>query len=67
MTREQALQQTDVKALFDAMKADSSLLKDAEVREHFAKIRQQTFVKDICDEFGSYDPDTHYDFRKKNP
>ena len=38
MTKEEAMQTTDDKMLFEAMKADPALLQDSEVRSHFNKI-----------------------------
>ena len=53
--------------LFEAMKADPALLQDSEVRSHFNKITYENFVASIEKSGQKYDPDIHYDFRKKDP
>lgn len=67
MTKEEAMQTTDDKMLFEAMKADPALLQDSEVRSHFNKITYENFVASIEKSGQKYDPDIHYDFRKKGP
>ena len=47
MTKEEAMQTTDDKMLFEAMKADPALLQDSEVRSHFNKITYENFVASI--------------------
>ena len=67
MTKEEAMQTTDDKMLFEAMKADPALLQDSEVRSHFNKITYENFVASIEKSGQKYDPDIHYDFRKRDP
>lgn len=59
------MQTTDDKMLFEAMKADPALLQDSEVRSHFNKITYENFVASIEKSGQKYDPDIHYDFRKR--
>lgn len=67
MTKEEAMQTTDDKILFEAMKADPALLQDDEVRSHFNKIIYGNFVASIEKSGQKFDPDIHYDFPKKAP
>lgn len=67
MTKEEAMQTTDDKILFEAMKADPALLQDDEVRSHFNKIIYANFVASIEKSGQKFDPDIHYDFPKKPP
>ena len=67
MTKEEAMQMTSDKTLFEAMRADPALLQDDEVRSHFNKIVYANFVAAIEKSGQKFDPNIHYDFHKKGP
>lgn len=66
-SKNSTMQTTDDKMLFEAMKADPVFLQDDEVRSHFNKIIYANFVASIEKSGQKFDPDVHYDFRKRDP
>ena len=67
MTKEEAMQTTDDKILFEAMKADPALLQDDEVRSHLNKIIYANFVAYIAPAGPNLPPHPHHLFPAKPP
>lgn len=63
-TLKEILQSTSSEEILEWIKEDKSHLT-SEATNHFDKVRAKEFEEAIIRRYGSYDPETHYDFDKR--
>jgi len=67
MTKSEYLALPTAKEMMQALQNDPVLRNDEEACAAFNQRTKEEFEIKITEAYGSYDPDVHYDFRKKNP
>lgn len=67
MTKSEYMALPTAKEMMQALQADPALRNDDEACAAFNRRAQEEFAARIKKDYGKYDPDFHYDFRRKDP
>lgn len=67
MTKSEYMALPTAKEMMQALQSDSSLRNDDEACAAFNRRAQEEFEARVKRACGEYDPDIHYDFRRKDP